>query len=99
MARSTYVYVVLLAGNPYAGFTVKHELVSFLRGKKTWATGVFVDLEVWRMPDGGRAGATRGPVVVDIAELLAVKCGATRNTVDYKPCILPPSHRWGCKSE
>jgi len=46
MARSTYVYVVLRDGEPVAGFTVKHEL-------KTWLERNPGHDQVWRLGDGG----------------------------------------------
>lgn len=47
MARSSYIYVVtgVLDYEPVAGFTVKHELVSWLKDHPD-------DHFVWRIPDG-----------------------------------------------
>jgi hypothetical protein len=65
MARSSHVYVVLNdEGLPSAGFTVKHELVAYLR-----RLGPNVDLvpAVFRLPDGRQhESATE----MDIKELL-----------------------------
>lgn len=48
MARSTNVYVVnSWYGSPIAAFTVKHELVTWLRKQPPIA---FI---LWRVPDGG----------------------------------------------
>lgn len=46
MARSNYVYVVVPVGaiTPIAGFTVKHELLSFLERQA-------VNLRIWRIRD------------------------------------------------
>lgn len=46
VARSTYVYVVL-NGVPVAGFTVKHELVSWIRGN----IELHDTCKIWRLPD------------------------------------------------
>ena len=48
MARSTYVYVVLdvYCQEPIAGFTVKHELQTWLRGNHARVSSV------WRIRDG-----------------------------------------------
>jgi hypothetical protein len=46
MARSTYVYVVLRGGEPVAGFTVKHELL-------TWLEHHHGNHVVYRLGDGG----------------------------------------------
>lgn len=47
MARSSYVYVVMKngVGLPIAGFTVKHEL-------KTWLGRNPGDYTIWRLSDG-----------------------------------------------
>lgn len=64
MARSTCVYAVLTEGwTPLAAFTVKHELVTWLRRQGDAARG----LEVWRCGDGLSRGK---PVELDVAELL-----------------------------
>jgi hypothetical protein len=49
MARSTYVYVVISNDNglPVAGFTVKHEM-------KTWLERNLGDYTIWRLADGLR---------------------------------------------
>lgn len=52
MARSMYVYVVMYGLSPVAGFTVKHELVRWLKHphrKPEW-------YRVVRMRDGAGAG-------------------------------------------
>lgn len=66
MARSSYVYVVQNdEGMPYKAFTVKHELVTYLR---RLGGGVEDLAGVVRMRDGlGDSDATD----LDIAELLA----------------------------
>lgn len=48
MARSHATYVVLLDGLPLAGFTVRHELVTWLDRQGSVAR----ELEVWRCGDG-----------------------------------------------
>lgn len=45
MARSSYVYVVMDHDTPVAGFTVKHEL-------KTWLERQDEDYTVFRLSDG-----------------------------------------------
>ncbi|ARQ95377.1 hypothetical protein [Bradyrhizobium phage BDU-MI-1] len=52
MARSSYVYVVVSAatGTPEAGFTVKHELVTYL-GKRDPLRPPY---RIHRMRDGGK---------------------------------------------
>lgn len=48
MARSTYVYIVISDDKPVAGFTVKHEMVTWLlnnQGKYT----------IYRLSDGGHS--------------------------------------------
>lgn len=65
MARSTCVYVVVNdEGLPWAAFTVKHELVSFLR-----RLGPDVDLvpAVFRLPDGYEGKVTE----LDVRGLVA----------------------------
>lgn len=65
MARSSYVYVVVNdEGLPYLGFTVKHELVSYLR-----RLGSDVDLvpAVFRLADGYE----RLAVVLNARELVS----------------------------
>ncbi len=51
MARSTYVYIVMDDGVPVVGFTVKHEMVSWL-GRNP---GIY---KIHRLSDGGH----RAPV-------------------------------------
>jgi hypothetical protein len=45
MARSTYVYVVMDGTEPVAGFTVKHEMA-------TWLERNPGDYTIWRLSDG-----------------------------------------------
>lgn len=56
MARSSYVYVAIdVNDEPMAAFTVKHELVSWLAGRKQPEPGNPGDPIVWRvvrLPDG-----------------------------------------------
>lgn len=56
MARSSYVYIVQDGGLLIAGFTVKHELATWL----THNAQVFdpEDTSIARLPDGGREQAT-----------------------------------------
>lgn len=64
MARSTCVYVVLTEGGvPLAGFTVKHELVTWLRRGSENPD----DVQIWRCGDGPWQ---KPPVRLDVAELL-----------------------------
>lgn len=65
MSRSTYVYVVQIGRIVVAAFTVKYELIAYLRG-----TGMKAHmLTVNRLPDGAPHG--RFPVPLDVKELLA----------------------------
>ena len=59
MARSTYVYVVTIVGvvPPVAGFTVKHEMM-------TWLERHPGDYRIWRLSDGGHR------ISVEITEAL-----------------------------
>ncbi len=70
MARSQYIYLVVESGydwsTPRAAFTVKHELVSWLRAHKP--SGANSEFEVFRLADGNR---NQPPVGLDLAELLA----------------------------
>lgn len=59
MARSSYVYVVIeqrgeRGDRPVAGFTVKHELKSWLQriAEQSPMNPVFACLSVYRVPDG-----------------------------------------------
>lgn len=63
MARASAVYVVLEGGKPPAGFTVKHELVTWLGRHEAPAT-----LAIWRVPDGPYK--TREGVRVPVGELI-----------------------------
>ena len=55
MARSSYIYLVKTVcdydapGVPLAAFTVKHELITWLK-RKTGAE--LADMELWRLHDG-----------------------------------------------
>lgn len=63
MARSRYVYTIADPGLPPEGFTVKHELVLWLRGHPDPGGRV-----VWR----GRDGLVKGtPTELILADLLA----------------------------
>lgn len=60
MARASNVYVVVFWNdrdgfNPKKAFTVKHELVKWLKGQPAEA---LKDCTIWRMPDGKEAVAT-----------------------------------------
>lgn len=72
MARSTYIYLVKkycdydYPGDPLAAFTVKHELVTWLR-RKTEAERA--DMELWRICDG--TWPSKEPETMDMDELLA----------------------------
>lgn len=57
MARSTYVYVVVVLDTPIAAFTVKHELLSWLNRHP------LKDARVWRVHDN-----THGEPITDISE-------------------------------
>lgn len=65
MARSTYVYVVIDVLSPVAGFTVKRELVAWLR---RYPHRHHL-MTVWRLPDGG-PGDGRRNTPLRIEELL-----------------------------
>lgn len=58
MARSSYVYVVMENSILRAGFTVKHEM-------KTWLERNPGDYTVWRLVDGLNTDA-RPPVLMDL---------------------------------
>lgn len=63
MPRSTSIYLVRDEKNDIiAGFTVKHELMSYLE-----RFGVLTGLTVTRIPDGLR---TRAPLILGAKELL-----------------------------
>lgn len=65
MARSQYIYTIIDPGEPPAGFTVKHELVRWLR-HHPGPEG----RQVWRLRDGIVKG---DPVLLDTEELLSEK--------------------------
>lgn len=73
MARSSYIYLVKGSGNvgnynPLAAFTVKHELVTWL--KKRFPGGVGLNgVEGWRMPDGDPGGRPE-QTEIDLKELI-----------------------------
>lgn len=50
MARSSYVYVVMDHDKPVAGFTVKHELKTWLDRNLDERTAS--EYKVWRLSDG-----------------------------------------------
>ncbi len=61
MARSSYVYVITipsimkdLSDDVLAAFTVKHELVSWLKSYHIKQPERFEKLNITRVPDGGR---------------------------------------------
>lgn len=62
MARSTYIYLVNDGWGVVAAFTVKHELITWLR------TNPSPEHHVKRMSDGAH---TAGYTTLDITELLA----------------------------
>jgi len=65
MARSTCVYVVMRTGAmPVAGFTVRHELITWLTRHPEVREP---DFAVWRCGDGL---SQNGPLVASIADLL-----------------------------
>ncbi|MFD6400733.1 hypothetical protein [Nocardia sp. NPDC060249] len=67
MARSTHIYVVTIVGGGWqeiaAAFTVKHELVTWLRANPA------TDYRVTRLNDGAHTG--NHITELDITELLA----------------------------
>lgn len=66
MARSSYVYVVqTVSGGVVAGFTVKHELVSWLRCNEE----LVAKATVWRLPDGGTYPGRRA-AALNVRELI-----------------------------
>lgn len=67
MARSTCVYVVMGSdGNPIAGFTVKHELVTWL-GRRQDEEFLVTSGLVWRCGDGL---SQKEPRPMTVAELV-----------------------------
>lgn len=57
MARSSRIYVVSnLSGDPYAGFTVKHELVSWLKRRRMDAP-LCPPVRIYSMRDNPRTKA------------------------------------------
>ncbi len=66
MARSTYIYVVTDQFGPVAAFTVKHELVTWLRSLRADSAAHH---RATRLPDGVHSYTT--PTILDIPELLA----------------------------
>lgn len=64
MARATYIYVVMDGHEPLAAFTVKHELVSWVRrGHLGQITGI------WRIPDNAFPGRSKENITSEIREL------------------------------
>lgn len=57
MARSTYVYIVMLDGKPVAGFTVKREMKQWLNRAEP------ADYDFWRCEDG--VHQTNAPVLLE----------------------------------
>lgn len=55
MARSAYVYVVMLSGQvpPLAAYTVKHEMAQGLRRIEHDSPSLLTQVRVYRMADGG----------------------------------------------
>lgn len=75
MARSSYIYTVIpFAGHaPAAAFTVKHELVTWIKRYFPAKPGKFErPIRVYRLPDGGLMLGDKRPVFVkmDLKELL-----------------------------
>lgn len=57
MARSRHVYVVMGAVEvPIAGFTVKHELVAWIKRKEHAPDSPLRFMRVFRLDDGGYPG-------------------------------------------
>ncbi len=70
MSRSNYVYVVLDLNRPVAGFTVKHEL-------KTWLGNYYVPtMKIFRIRDHG---PTQNPLEIDVTEILINTVNQNRN--------------------
>ena len=69
MARSSYIYIVFQKGTekPIATFTVKHEMVTWIKRNRfnAFFNG---DITGWRYPDGG--WDDRPPVEMDLTELM-----------------------------
>lgn len=63
MARSTYIYLVQRNGDPVAAFTVKGELVGWLRRQP-----IVADLDVFRAYDNP-SSLTPGPMHVPLTAL------------------------------
>ena len=70
MARSSYVYVVLSGRYPVAGFTVRHELVTWLSSPRRRSNSDNNWYDVWRMPDGLRSDRLPKLVTKEIMELV-----------------------------
>jgi hypothetical protein len=68
MARSSSLYAVFQDVNPIAGFTVRHELITWL---KRWQPEYLDFMHVYKFPDG--ASDSFVPFEVDIVQLLKDK--------------------------
>jgi len=55
MPRASYIYVVRLSGGLVAAFTVKHELMTFLRHRTEMAPHLTEHYRVHRVRDGQAA--------------------------------------------
>jgi len=65
MARSRYIYLALIDTQPVMAFTVKHELVSWLRHWLDTPAGQLLQhgLRLWRLDDG--ESTPHHPLTVD----------------------------------
>lgn len=75
MARSSYIYIVFQKGSalPLAPFTVKHEMITWIRNNRfnAYANG---DISVFRYQDAGYCHfGTPTMELMDIAELMKIE--------------------------
>ena len=70
VARSDYIYAVMLAGQipPLATFTVKHEMKTMLAGIEREQPSVLAQLRVYRMDDGHRGMIAEMDIHADIID-------------------------------
>lgn len=58
MARSTYIYLIQEDNKPYAAFTVKHEMISYL----SQLCGDYTGITILRMKDNPNRWSPEKPI-------------------------------------